>query len=387
MSVFFRRREERRDLSSLPWIAGGDRRTHVDQSRALSLAPVFAANRHLCDLIAPLPLKAYRKNGEERQPMPNLPKLFGDLETAGELVPWLTQAVSSLVLRGNAVGLKVATDGFGFPTIVQWLDMDRVYVDDSSGTGRWYIDGRSVSRLDLVWIPWLTIPGRTLGLSPIEHFALTITAGLDAQSYGGDWFRGGGFPPAVFKNVKKEVPAEAAAGIRDRVRRSIRKREPLVHGVDWEYTPITIPPEQAQFIETQKLSATHIAGIYGIAPDEIGGENPNSLTYQNEEHRQTVRAHNARPYMARLERVFASILPDRQFVRFLVDGMLRSDAKTRAEIRESDDRIGFRTINEMRAVEDLPPIEGGDTVVPRQTRESTPEAQRHLSVINQEGSA
>lgn len=384
MSLFFRKPEQRA-ISSTPWITGGDRASTVTQDRALQLTPVFAANRHITDLGSTLPLKAYRKVGESRQPMPNMPKLFADLETDGMLVPWLSQGLSSVVLRGNAVGLKAATDGFGFPTNVVWVSMDRVFVDDSSGVGQWYIDGRKVSRLDLVHIPWITVPGRTLGLSPIEYYARTINAGLDTQQYGADWFRNGGVPPGTFKNTAKTVSPEAAESISERLVSAIKRRRPLVHGSDWQFDSIAIPPEQAQFIETQKLTANQIASIYGVDPDEIGGVPANSLTYSTEEGRQRKNLANIRPYLVRFERAFASWLPNAQYVKFNGDAIVRADIKTRFEVYQIQNAIGFSTPNEQRALEDLPPIEGGDVRVPAQTKQQPPDAARRLSVIpNQE---
>ena len=370
MSVFFRR-PEKRDITTVPWNIGGSRYTVMNQERALSLTPVYAAVRHITDLSSTLPLKAYRKIGEERQPMPTLPKLFADLETAGQLIPWLCQGIGSLVTRGNSVGMIVATDGFGFPTNVVWISMDHVFVDDTTGVGQWYIDGRRVSRLDLVHIPWITLPGRTLGLSPIEYFALTINAGLDTQQYGADWFRNGGVPPGTFKNTAKTVSPEAAETISDRLVAAIKRRRPLVHGSDWEFTPVAIPPEQAQFIETQKLTANQVAAIYGINAVEIGGEPPNGLTYSNETDRHAMqRLANIRPYLTRFERAFASWLPDRQYVKFNGDAIVRADIKTRNDVYKIQREIGLMSINEQRALEDLPPVSGGDTVVPMQVQQA-----------------
>ena len=372
---------EQRSIDSVPWIAGGSRNVTVSQERALALTPVFAANRHITDFCSTLPLKAYRRISEdERQPIA-LPPLFASLKTQGKLIPWIGQSISSVAIRGNAVGLIAATDGFGFPLNISWLSMDRVHVDDSTGAPQWFVDGRAVSRLDIVHIPWITVPGRTLGLSPIEYYAATINAGLSAQSFGNDWFAGGGFPPAVFQNTEKTLAPEAADTIRARLAISIRRREPLVTGKDWNYTPITIPPEQAQFIETQKLSANQVAAIYGIDPDEIGGEAANGLTYSNEETRQIKRAANMRPYLTRFEEAFAAMLPERQFVRFNTDAVIRVDTKTRHEVYKIQHEIGLTTQNERRAKEDLPPLPGGDTAVPSAVKES-PAAQRHLSVIH-----
>lgn len=386
MSRLFRRVEER-SIGSVPWNQGGSLSTTVDQDRALHMGPVFSAVRHITDYGSTLPLKSYRKIGEDERAPITLPKLFNDLRADGRLVPWLGQGLASLAIRGNAVGLKVSTDGFGFPTAVAWINMDRVHVDDSSGVGRWFIDGREVSRLDLVHIPWMCVPGRTLGLSPIEYYAATISAGLDSQTFGTDWFAGGGFPPAVFKNTQKVVSSEAAESIRARLTSSMRHKQPLVTGMDWEFTPITVPPEQAQFIETQKLSANQVAAIYGIDATEIGGTAANSLTYSTEETRQINRAANMRPYLHRFEEAFASWLPLRQFVKFATDATIRIDTKTRHEVYAIQRAIGLRSINEQRALEDLPPVPGGDVHVPAPVQQQPADGARRLSVVNPERDA
>jgi HK97 family phage portal protein len=380
---------EERAISSIPWNVGGPLSSGtVSQDRALHMGPVFAAVRHITDYGSTLPLKSYRRISEDERAAITLPKLFSDLRTDERLVAWLSQALASLVVRGNAVGYKVATDGFGYPTSITWVSMDRVHVDDNSGVGRWYIDGREVSRSELVHIPWVCVPGRTLGLSPIEYYAATINAGLESQSYGNDWFGHGGFPPAVFQNTQKTVSPEQSASIRARLSASMRSREPLVTGNDWTFTPVNIPPDQAQFIETQKLSANQVAAIYGIDPTEIGGTAPNSLTYSTEETRQINRAANMRPYLHRFEEAFASWLPLRQFVKFNTDATIRIDTKTRHEVFEIQRRIGLRSLNEQRVIEDLPPIPGGDVYVPAPVQQQPAEGARPLlSVVNKERDA
>jgi HK97 family phage portal protein len=353
-------KQEVRSITSVPWNVGAINQPGVTQERALTLTPVFAAVRHITDFGSTLPLKAYREVGEERQPMGSLPKLFADMEKLGLTAPWLSQGLSSLVLRGNAVGLINMTDGFGFPTAITWVSMDRVYVNDGTGVGQWFIDGRPVSRLDLVHIPWVTLPGKTLGLSPIQFYAATINASLGAQNYGGDWFAGGGFPPSVFKNTAQVLPDGAADSIREKLVAAIRGRKPLVTGADWEYTPITIPPGEAQFIETQKLSANQIAAIYGIEPQEIGGEAANGLTYNNEELRQTKRLANIRPYLTRFERAFTSWLPEAQHVTFNGDAIVRSDLKTRYETYAIALSNGFLNLDEVRQLEDRQPLPNGE---------------------------
>lgn len=352
--------EEQRSLS-IPWNVGGTRYDYgaVSEERALALAPVFASVRHITDLASTLPLKAYRDLGDHREPMHTLPKLFADLESDGQLVRWLCQAVSSLVVHGNAVGMITARDGFAFPTQVVWLAKSRVSVDERSGVPVWYVDGRAVPRSDIVHIPWITLPGSVMGLSPIEYYAVTIGAGLESWRYGADWFRAGGIPPGKFKNTAKTITPDAARTIRQRLVESIRGHEPLVYGADWEYEPIAIPPEQAQFIETNKMTANQIAALYGLNAVEVGGEPPNGLTYSNEARRAMQRLSNLQPYLSRFERAFKSWLPERQYVKFNGDAIVRADIETRWEVYKVARELGAMNVDEIRALEDQSPLPNG----------------------------
>lgn len=368
----FRRRAvpEARATTAMPWESGGSyapQQRTVTQDRALRLTPVYAAVRHLSDGIGTLPLKGYRDLGDSKQPMRNLPQLLQFLAEDGTLIDWATQAVSSLALRGNAVGLILSRDGFGYATTVRWRPVSEFQVDDTApGRAQWYWMGRRIDRADIVHIPWLTIPGRTMGLSPIEAFALTVNAGLSAQEYGNDWFAAGGVPPGTFKNTAMEIDQPQADAIKKRLVSAIRTREPIVYGNDWDFNAITVAPGDAQFVESQQLTANQIAAIYGLEPEEVGGQAANSLTYSNEEMRQTTRLSNWRPWMSRIEAGISALLPERQYVRFTAAAVIRADIKTRWEVYQIQRSIGAASVNEIRAWEDLPalpPGQGGDTYV------------------------
>lgn len=378
MKLFRRRRDESRSIDFVPWDVGGPSRVSVNESKALGLSAVYAANRHLGDLVSTLPLHAFRRLGDVRERMNTLPQLFRDLDSSGTLPPWLFEAVVSLGLHGNAVGAITLFDGMQFPAQVVWLPMTEISVDDTNPLRpQWFWKGRRVNADELVHIPWFKLPGRTLGLSPIEAYALTICNGLNAQHYGNDWFNNGGFPPGTMRNAAKTISQEESEAIKARLVASIRSRQPLVHGNDWEYSPITVPPEQAQFIETMKLTANQVAAIYGIAPEEIGGEASNSLTYTNEEMRQTRRVADVQPWLVRLERAFSALLPEPQFVKFKADAQIRADIKSRYEVYKIARESGIQSTNEIRALEELPPVDGGDAVVPNPPAGSLPPAIRN----------
>jgi HK97 family phage portal protein len=329
-------------------------------TRALSLAAVYSANRLLAESISTLPLKTYRRGTDGRLPMDTLPQLFAQLVTDGQLVPWLHRCVTSLALRGNAYGLIINRDGFGFPTVIEWLDPSCVVADDRPGMNGWLWNGREVPRDQIVHIPLFALAGQRVGVSPISAYAQTLGIGLQAQTYASDWFAAGGFPPGTFKNESKVVSQEEADIVKARVVAAIRSHAPLVHGSDWQYTPVSVPPEEAQFIETMKMTTNQIAAIYGIPPEMIGGESGSSMTYANVEQQQiNFVMFTLRPWLVRLETAFSALLPDRQYVKFNSDALIRADLKTRWEVNKIRADMGAANIDEIRAQEDEAPLPNG----------------------------
>lgn len=336
-----------------------DRRA-VTVMNAVHLAPVFAAIRHIVDFISTLPLDAYRLNTDGvPQQLQTLPQLFSNQNAAGRagIGQWFGQAAFGMVTQGNAVGWISETDGFGYPTVVNWLKREAWNFDEINK--QWYVYGAPVPSTQLVHVPWIVPIGRTLGLSPIEHYSTIVNAGLSAQEYA-DVRRGGGLPPSILKNTQKTMTPDQAATARDRAMAAFASGKPFVTGNDWDLTLTTIPPNHAQFIETLKLTANQIAAIYGVDPREIGGEKTESLTYSTDESRALNRANNVRPYIIRLEDAFNRLIPNKVYIKLNVDATIRTDLKTRTDTIGAQIIDGRLSVNEARALEDRQPVPGGD---------------------------
>jgi HK97 family phage portal protein len=357
----FRRREETRAIDAVPWSVGALSPAGIDQDRALSLVPVYAASRIIAQDLSTLPLKAYRQVGDARQPMNTLPQLFQSLTDAGRLTPWLFQCVTSLALRGNAYGLVVQRDGFGYPTAIEWLNPSDVTLDESQpGAAVWRWRGRPVPEEDIVHIPWYCLPGSRLGLSPISAFATTMNLALHGQQFANDWYAAGGVPPSTFKNTQKTIDQTESSTIKARLVSAIKTREPIVFGSDWEYTPITVSPKDAEFIASSKQSANLVAAIYGVRPEKVGGEAGSSLTYATVEQNQLEYTTSTLRFWAELlEGRFFGLLPQRQYVKFNLDALVRADVKTRWEVHQIAKTLGARNVDEIRALEDEPPLPNG----------------------------
>jgi len=364
--MFRPRQVEQRDITSVPWDVGGSRYTVVNTDQALSLVPVFASVRLLASQIASLPLHAYRKVGDTRTRIAT-PSLFTQPAAKGTLYDWLHRCVTSLALRGNAYGLITRRDANEYPTMVEWLHPDDVWVDDlaPSGPGSYtnpifYWQGRIIPAEDLLHIAWFTVPGRVCGLSPIAACASTMSTGLSAQTYTADWFNNGAVPPGEFRNTAKTVNQTEADIISARLNAAIKRRKPLVYGNDWEYKAIAVSAHEAKFVETLKLNATQVANIFGIPPEMVGGEAGGSLTYNTtEQNGINFVKFTLRPWLELLEQAFTALTPRPQYLKFNVDALLRADLAGRMAAYKTAREIGLNNIDELRALEDEPPLPGG----------------------------
>jgi HK97 family phage portal protein len=330
---------------------------------ALTLAPVWAATRLIADSIAALPLQAYRDIAGVSQAI-TTPQLLVAPSIFGGPYEWVQRALTSLLLRGNAYGLITSRDMNGWPRQVEWLHPDDVTVGDNRAIRRpqWFWLGRPIdpwlgrdSTGELLHIPWYVVPGEVLGLSPIAAFATTIETGILSQRFGRNFFRADAVPSAVLE-TDQAVNQDQATIIKARFAKAASGREPVVLGAGTKYKPITVPPEESQFLQTIKATSTQIAAIYGLWPEDVGGESGNSMTYANIEFESISRSHRLAPYMTKLEQHVSSLMPRPQYARFNLDAYLRADTKTRYETHAIALDKKFKTVDEVRKLEDMPPL-------------------------------
>ena len=347
---------ETRDDSWTPWELGAD--SGGSAGRALGLVPFWAAVRHIVDFLSTLPVDGYRVEGDARVPR-STPALLRRLNDPGDqgVQSWIGQWAFSLAVHGNAVGWVTAIDGFGFPTSVRWVNRADWSFDENAK--QWYLYGYPAPRDRVVHCPWIVPPGKTLGMSPLENFLTLWNVGLSAQEYA-DVRRGGGLPPATLKNTARTLDPAVATQIQARAVKAFASGKPFVTGQDWALEINNVPPNQSKFLETLQLTANQTAAIFGIDPREIGGSATESLTYATDESRSLNRANNMRPYLERFEYMLSRLLPEKQFIKLNVDATIRTDIKTRTEVIGAQIKDGRMSVNEARALEDRPPVPGGD---------------------------
>jgi HK97 family phage portal protein len=324
----------------------------------MSLVPLYAAVRLITDQFAATPLHGYRDAGGVPRQMPQDPQILTPAVATTSRSTWKTQCITGLLTRGNAVGLYGGYDQSGWPTSIVWVPTGDVQCDDENPAAPiyWYL-GRRLEPGTFVHIPWLTLPGKVWGLSPLGMFKNLWETGAAAQLLARNFYDSGGVPSGHFKNTARELSPEAAAEMKTKFKIAVSGRDVLVTGNDWAYNSIGLPADQLAFVASLKLTATQIASIYGLSPEDIGGEAASGLQYSTVEMNQIKLSTNTmRPWYTRVEDALAQATPRGQFLRFDLDALVRADLKSRMESHEIATRIGGETQDEMRAKEAKPPL-------------------------------
>src|SRR5829696_9227679 len=265
----------------------------------------------------------------------------------------------SLLLRGNAYGLVTARSGAGLlPAQVELVHPDKVGVQvNEDGTVTWRVLGKEMPREDIFHVRAYTMPGQILGLSPVEYARQSVGLGLAAEEFGARFF-GDGATPSGMLTSPLELTEEGAKLLDARWKAAHgQKRKTAVLVGDLKWQPISIRPDESQFVETMQFNVNQIARVFGVPASMVGGSDDSSLTYATVESRALdYLRYSLNPWLVRLEHALGRLLPSTMNVKFNADGLLRSTTKERYEAHEIALRAGFLTKNEVRELEDRPPL-------------------------------
>lgn len=340
---------------------------YVTPDTAMTLASVWACVRLRADLVSTLPLVCYRDDPsgvpQEIPPTPFLQAPGGARVTLDE---WLYMSQVSLDLRGNAFGIIKNRDGFGYPTQIELLHPDMVVVTVSPTTGAYsyLVAGREVNPDDVYHERQFVSPGEPLGLSPITYHARTIGVALAAERFGADWFADGAHPSAILQTDQR-IDDKDAKTLKQRFIEAARgSREPMVLGAGVKYQAIQVTPNESQFLDTMRYSATQVARIFGITPEYIGGDSGASMQYTNVEARALdLLRYGMGPTFVRREKAISRILPGNAYVRYDLKELLRTDAETRYKTHAIGIAAKFLAPDEARSEEGKPPLTAAQKAV------------------------
>lgn len=372
MSLFFRDAAptDKRSISYRDvWGSGLDFNTGstssgeaINTDSAMRVAALWSSADLIASIVSTMPVGTFA--GSTSAPVSPSPSLVASPSLVVTRREWTYQAVMSLLLRGNAYGLIVERDAQLRPQAVEWLDPATVTVTQSSSIARptYSIGGQPIPRDDMIHMRGFLRPGSAIGLSLIEYHRETLGISAAALKHGGKWYGSGAHPTAMLFNTEKTITSEQATTVKARFMESLRgKREPIVLGKDWKYEQIQSSAADSLFLDAMGYTDAQIARLFGPAVAEVlGYETGGSMTYSNREQRTLdLLAFSIQKWLVRLEDAITGMLPQPQYVKYNASSLLRADTLTRYQTHKLAREIGLNNVDELRELEDEPPLSNG----------------------------
>ena len=357
----------------------------VNEAAALSLSTAWACVNLHAGVQASLPLRFYRGAGPDRQsteslPLANLLRVSPNADQSA-FDFWVFVA-AMLELRGNAYVL-LHRNARGDLVALEPVEAEVHVSRRENGALRyqWSAAGHSHDHdSDRVFHLRGFYGGPLGGLSTLGHARQVLGLSRAADKAAASTFRNGLKPGGVLKFDKwlsDEQRDIAHGALIEQFTGAANAGKPMVLEGGASFSPLTLTPEDAQMLESRSFSVEEICRFYGVPPFMVG-HTEKTTSWGNGVEQQTLgfAKFSVTPRLRRIEKALVHQLlsPAERSAgigaEFGMEGFLRGDSKSRAAFFQSMTQIGAMTINEVRALENLPPVPGGD--VPRMQMQHVP---------------
>ena len=375
--IFHSRDKPKDAVSAAPTFSFGNSFSgkSVNPTTAIQVSAVYACVRVIAETIASLPLGVYEGTDEGSRKATEHPlyRLLHD-EPNAEMTSfiWRETMLAHLLLYGNSYSQIIRTGRAKveslYPLLPDHMEVDR----DSQGnlTYTYTTSEGQMYRLDpteVLHIPGLGFDG-VMGYSPIALEKSAIGLGIAAEEYGSRFFQNGARPSGILThpNTVKD-PAALRASWNTAYGGSGNTGRVAVLEEGMHFEPLSIPNNEAQFLETRKFQVNEICRIFRVPPHMIG--DLDRATFSNIESQNiSFAVHTIRPWLVRIEQAInRALIPEKEkgrfYVQFNLDGLMRGDYKSRMEGYAIARQNGWMSANDIRELENLNPItdeEGGN---------------------------
>lgn len=348
----------------------------VNARSVLGLSAVWACTNLLAGTQASLPLMVYRTGKDGARDVARDHSIYrvlhdspNNLQTAVDFWEFMC---GSIELWGNAYARIVRSGDRVVSLLPIQPDLPSV---DKLPNGmlryRWTEDGKSFDLTSDSVLHIRGFGGNPLGgMSALSFGARCFGLSLAVDRAAGATFRNGLRPSVAIKFDKfltKEQRAELTEGLARNYTGAMNSGRPFITEGGGGIETLSINPEDAQMLESRGFSIEEICRFFGVPPFMIGHtEKTTSWGTGLEQQTLGFQKFTLRRRMKRIEQACEKQLltaEDRAagiVIEFNLEGLLRGDSQARSTFYQSALTNGWMTINEVRALENMPPIEGGD---------------------------
>ncbi|HHR5868334.1 HK97 family phage portal protein [Providencia alcalifaciens] len=208
-----------------------------------------------------------------------------------------------------------------------------------------------------------------VGLSPIAHACKTAGTAVAMEDQQREFYANGAKSPKILttgdKVLSKEQRAQVEENFKEIAGGPVKKRLWILEG-GFKADDIGVSPQDAETMASRKFQVSELARFFGVPPHLVGDvEKSTSWGTGIEQQNLGFLQYTLQPYISRWENCIARWLlkpgdVGKYHAEHNLDGLLRGDSASRAAFMKAMGESGLRTINEMRRLDNYPPLEGGN---------------------------
>jgi HK97 family phage portal protein len=359
------------------WGTGGDIEvlnqsgTVVNPETVFRVNAIFSAVSLISDTISTLPVDSYIRRDGARFAFRPRPAWVQqpDVDTTKEA--FYGSLIVSMLLDGNGF-VRVFRDGAGRVVNMTVLNPAKVEIRKDKVGGVTFIyegENKPLNKNEIMHIPDVVRPGETRGISRVTALKDNFGLALALESYAARFFGQGASTQGIIEfpgNLTPEQAKQLVDGFDARHKgfRKAHKTGVLSGGA--KYVNTSVENDKAQFIDSRRMAVEDVARAFNIPPHLLGL--PGTNTYSSvEQNNIAFVTHTLRPIVQKLESAFTPLMANEPggttaFIKFTLDGLLRGDANSRFTAYSTGLQAGYLTINDIRRLEDLPPVDGGEII-------------------------
>lgn len=336
----------------------------VDTREAVTIPAVYRALQLLATSASQLSIDVERQgqriDGAQISPLVRRPSL--DMSRSD----WIETVIMSMACHGNAF-IHPQRVGDMVTQLQVWNPIEVAVWRDQQGHTVFTYRGKDYTPREVTHLHLMRLPGAVRGLGPIQAAQATMRVTRDMREYMAGWFDDSGQPTGVltsdqvltaddarhFRNSWNGIDAEG-----NRITDTANPSGIKVLGKGTKYEPILLSPRDALWLEAQAFSTTEVARLFGVPSSlMLAAIEGNSQTYSNvEQEWLAFTRFTLIGYLRKIEEALTEMTPLGQTVRFNLETLLRSDTKSRYDAHAVALDAGFLTADEVRAIENLPPM-------------------------------
>ena len=343
---------------------------YFNTDKAFTLTAVWCAVRLLSESVSSLPCSVYTKaaNGDKVEADDN--RIYNLIKyrpnNYQNKITFFEYIMMCVCIEGNAY-VQIVRDENGSPIQLIPLAPDLVEVIINENELFYQTKGGIIlDSADCLHIKTITNDGIN-GISPIDQCKNALEWGLNLEEFGKTFFKNGAKPSSVLA-TDRALSETAIERLKNSFNNSYSKlansNSTIILEEGLTFKPISITPEQSQFLASRQFSIEEVSRIFNVPPHilkDLSKSSFNNIEMQSQE----FVTYTLMPYITRIEnemnmKLFRTDEVGKTFIEFNVNGLLRGDVKSRTEAYKTAITNGYMSINEVRQKENLNSIEGGD---------------------------